>query len=449
VVNAFGSVLDAIGGTPLVRLNRITAGLPAQVWAKLEFANPGGSVKDRAARAMVREAERLGELRPGGVIVESSSGNTGVGLAMVAAQLGYRAVVVVPDTIAGEKIALLGAYGARVVTTHPRLPREHPDHVNNLARRIAERTPGGWFANQYDNPANPRVHELTTGPEIWAQTEGRVTHLVAGIGTGGTISGTGRHLRQFGVTVIGADPLTSVYSGGDGSPYTVESVGQYRHPDTVDDTWPTAYEQGVVARFERIPDRESLLVTRRLAREEGLLVGASGGMAVAAALRVAAGLGPQDVVVAVLPDSGRNYLSKYFDDGWMCRLGFLDAPAGPLVRDAVPATGLAVAHVGHTVAAVLATQPDGLVAVVAARTSADPTRAAPEVLGVVAPGELRALVAADRARAGDDVAQHTGSPPAAVGAGENLRDALERVGPGPTLVLVDGRAVALVDRLPG
>src|SRR4051794_27608589 len=299
VVNVFDNVLDAVGGTPLIRLNRVTAGLPAAVWVKVEFTNPGGSVKDRAALAMVRDAERSGALEPGGVIVEGSSGNTGVGLAMVAAQRGYRSVVVVPQTIAREKIALLRAYGARVVPTDPAVPREHPEHVINLARRIAARTPLGWYADQYDNPANPRVHELTTGPELWAQTGGRITHLVAGVGTGGTVSGTGRYLKQHGVEIVGADPETSVYSGGDGSPYFVESVGQYRHPATVDDSWPAAFDPGVLDRFERIPDRESLLLTRRLAREEGLLVGASSGLAVAAALRVAAGLGSEHTVVAV------------------------------------------------------------------------------------------------------------------------------------------------------
>ena len=225
------------------------------------------------------------------------------------------------------------------------------------------------------------MHELTTGPELWEQTGGRITHLVAGVGTGGTMSGTGRFLKQFGVEIVGADPEASVYSGGDGSPYFVESVGQYRHPATVDDTWPAAFDQGVVDRFERIPDRESLLLTRRLAREEGLLVGASAGMAVAAALRVAAGLGPEHTVVAVLPDSGRNYLSKYFDDDWMIRLGFLDAPSGPYVRDAVPTAGLAVAHPGHTIAEVLAAYPDRMVAVVTARRVRRPDPLGPRGAG--------------------------------------------------------------------
>lgn len=441
-MNVYESVLDAVGETPLIRLRRVTAGLSAQVWVKVEFANPGGSVKDRAALAMVLDAEERGELTPGGTIVEGTSGNTGVGLAMVGAQRGYRTIVVVPNTIAREKVALLQAYGAQVIPTEGKLPREHPDHVKNMAKRVAEETAGGWLANQYDNPANPRTHELTTGPEIWKQTGGTVTHFVAGVGTGGTITGAGRYLREHGVTVVGADPETSVYAGGDGSPYFVESIGHYVHPDSVDDIWPLVYDTAVVDRFERIPDGESLLVTRRLAREEGLLVGGSAGTAVAAALRVAAELGPEHVVVAVLPDSGRNYLSKYFDDAWMSGLGFLDAPDGPHVRDVVTDRGLAVAPVTDSVADVLRRHRDGLVALVVPRTSASPTRSAPEIVGTVAPADLRA------APATDDVACHAGPPPAAVGAGENAEAALARIGRtgGPVMVLVDGRAVALVPR---
>jgi len=434
------SLLDLVGATPLVRLRRVVGDLAAPVWVKIEFSNPGGSVKDRAALAMVRAAQRAGMLAPGGTIVEGSSGNTGVGLAMVAAMEGYRCVVVVPNTIASEKIALLKAYGADVVPTEARVPREHPEHVNNLARRIAMDTPGGWYANQYDNPANPAVHELTTGPEIWEQTNGRVTHVVAGVGTGGTISGIGRHLKQYGVTVVGADPDASVYAGGDGSPYFVESVGHYRHPDTVSDPWPQSFDPGVIDRFERIPDRESLLTARRLAREEGLLVGGSAGTAVAGALRVAAELGSEHLVVAVLPDSGRNYLSKYFDDDWMTRMGFLDAEDGPHVRDVAPAAGLTVAPPGTPVATVLAQRAAGLVAVVARPGPATPS--APEVVGTVTAEGLRS------ASPGDDVARYAGPSPATVGAGENLAAARARLGgAGPVLVLVDGRGVALVPGL--
>jgi cystathionine beta-synthase len=350
---------------------------------------------------------------------------------------------VVPNTIAREKVTLLEAYGAEVVETIGTLPREHPSHVVNLAGRIAEQTPGGWYANQYDNPANPLVHELTTGPEIWEQTGGRVTHLVAGIGTGGTISGTGRFLRRHGVVVVGADPEGSVYGGGDGSPFYVESVGRYRHPETVGEDSPQVYDPTVVDRILRIPDRESLRVTRRLAREEGLLVGGSSGCAVAAALRLAEELGPDDLVVVILPDSGRNYLSKYFDDGWMVRIGFQDSAAGPRVRDRLPsASRLAVVPAGTPLAEVLRAHRTGPVAVVVPRESDDTTRSFPEVLGVVAVDALRAVVGAAPDRAGEDVTLHA-VPAAAVGAGEAVSTAATRLGDREhVLVLVDGRVVA-------
>src|SRR4051794_24340141 len=332
------SLIDLVGDTPLVRLRRLTAGLSATVLVKVEYLNPGGSVKDRAATAMVLAAERDGSLLPGGTIVEASSGNTGIGLAQAAAVRGHRIVVVLPNTVAVEKLDILRAYGAEVVTTPGTLPREHPEHVNNLARRIAAGTPGGWFANQYDNPANPEVHYASTGPEIWAATDGRVTHLVASVGTGGTISGTGRFLKEKGdVEVVGADPLTSRYGGGDGSPYFVEAAGHYRHTDTVDDTWPLSYHRDVVDRIETVDDRTSLLTTRALAQREGLLVGASSGLVVAAALRVAHGLGPEHTVVAILPDSGRIYLSKYHSTDWLRRMGFLDDDRPGLLVDAVGA----------------------------------------------------------------------------------------------------------------
>jgi cystathionine beta-synthase len=327
-VDVHESLADVVGNTPLVRLHRVTGTLATPVYVKLEYVNPGGSVKDRAALSMVEAAEKDGQLLPGGTIVEGTSGNTGVGLAMIAAQRGYRCVFAIPEKSSAEKVATLRAYGAEVIVCPTDVPREHPDHVHSVAVRVAAKTPGGWLANQYDNPANPGAHYRTTGPEIWRQTDGRITHLVCGIGTGGTITGTGGYLKEVSagrVTVVGADPEASVYSGGDGSPYYVESIGRFRHPQTVDDTWPQSYHPAVVDRFERISDRDSLLTARRLAREEGLLVGGSAGTAVAAALRVAATLTPTDLLVVLLPDSGRNYLSKLFDDTWLRTLGFLDA----------------------------------------------------------------------------------------------------------------------------
>ena len=450
-----GSVLDGIGATPLVRLNRIVPEGGAPVWVKTEWANPGGSVKDRAALAMVLDAEASGTLAPGGTIVEGTSGNTGIGLAMVAAVRGYRAVFVVPDRTTAEKLALLRAYGAEVVPTPGLVPREDPRHVQQLAARIAAETPGGWLADQYTNPANPDVHERTTGPEIWAQTGGRITHLVAGAGTGGTVTGAGRHLRRHGVEIVAADPWSSRYGGGDGSPYYVEAVGHYLHPLTGADSWPAVYDTAVPDRTERIGDGESLRTVRRLAREEGLLVGGSAGLAVAAALRVSAAAGPDGLVVAVLPDSGRIYLSKYFDDAWLTTLGFLDADEAPLVRDVVGPhePGLRVAPatvtIGELHAEVGSGGPGGAVPVVLPRAS-DPdgpaTWSVPDVIGCVRLGELAGLPATDR------VGVHSGPPPPTVGHGESAAAAAARLDDAgvdpqdPVLVLVDGRGVTQIER---
>ncbi len=449
----YDSVLEGVGATPLVRLRRIVPDGGAPVWVKAEWANPGGSVKDRAALNMVLDAERSGALTPGGTIVEGTSGNTGIGLAMVAAARGYRAVFVVPDRTTTEKVQLLRAYGAEVVPTPGLVPREDPRHVQQLAAAIVADTPGAWLADQYGNPANPDVHEQSTGPEIWAQTGGAVTHLVAGAGTGGTISGTGRYLqRTGGVTVVAADPESSRYGGGDGSPYFVEAVGHYLHPDTATDTWPAVFDTSVPDRYERIGDGESLRTVRRLAREEGLLVGGSAGTAVAAALRVSAQAGPDALVVAVLPDSGRIYLSKYFDDDWLTTLGFLDAPGHRLrVRDRVGPyrPGLFVTPSTSTVAqlrAALAGAPSGTTAVpvVAPRRTDAVTWSAPDVVGAIAVAGLDALDPSA------EVGRHAGPPPPAVGHGEDAAAARARRGRGPAdapvLMLVDGRAVTTTTR---
>jgi cystathionine beta-synthase len=448
------SLTDAIGETPLIRLTRLTEGIAAPVYVKAEFLNPGGSVKDRAARQMVLAAEQDGSLRPGGVIVEGTSGNTGIGLAMVAAQRGYRAVLVLPDKTSAEKIALLRAYGAQVVVTASALPREHPDHVSQVARRIAETTPGGWFANQYDNPANPRAHFETTGPEIWRQTGGRVTHFVAGIGTGGTVTGTGRYLKQASggtVRIVGVDPEQSTYAGGDGSPYYVESIGHYLHPDTVEDLWPQSYEPGALDEFERVGDRESLLTVRRAAREEGLLVGGSSGTALAAALRVARRLGPDDLVVALLPDSGRSYLSKYFDDGWLLRYGFLDADepdgaVGGLLRGAPPRAVSAAASARAALESLGSAAPDDeVVLAVLPRETDAPTRSLGDVAGLIPVGRLRRL-AGDEATAADPLSRHLPHPPFTLGAGESAAEARSRLPEGTehVAVLLDGRVIGVL-----
>jgi cystathionine beta-synthase len=302
------SVLELIGDTPLVRLPRVGRGLTCDLIAKMETTNPGGSVKDRPAVAMVDAAERDGLLKPGGTIVEPTSGNTGVGLAIVAAQRGYRCIFVMSDKMSEEKVALLRAYGAEVVVCPTAVPPEHPDSYYSTAERLVRETPDSFRPDQYSNAANPAEHERSTGPEVWRQTAGRVTHFVAGIGTGGSITGVGRYLKAQNpdVQVIGADPEGSVYSGGAGRPYLVEGVGE--------DFWPTTYDPSVVDRVVRVTDAQSFAMARRVTREEGLLIGGSCGTAVHAALVVGQELGPEAVVVVLVPDSGRNYLSKIFDD---------------------------------------------------------------------------------------------------------------------------------------
>lgn len=311
------SVADLVGNTPLVQLTRVTDGIAATVLAKVEYFNPGSSAKDRIARRIIDAAERDGLLKPGGTIVEPTSGNTGVGLALVALERGYRMIFVVPDKFAGEKVAVLKAYGAEVVVTETSVPPEDPRSYYSVSDRLAREIPGAFKPNQFANQNGPRSHYETTGPEIWRDTEGRVTHFVAAIGTGGTITGTGRYLRDVSdgaVRVIGADPEGSIYSGGPIHGYLVEGVGE--------DFWPETYDPSVVDDIHRISDAESFAMTRRLAREEGLFVGGSSGMAVVAALRTARELTADDVVVVVLPDHGRGYLSKIYDDDWMRGHGF-------------------------------------------------------------------------------------------------------------------------------
>ena len=313
-------VADLIGHTPLVRLNHVVPTGPDAplVLAKVEYFNPGGSVKDRIAEKMIDAAEASGELKPGGTIVEPTSGNTGIGLAIIAQQRGYHCIFVVPDKVSVAKQDALRAYGAEVVVCPAAVEPESPESYYSVSDRLARDTDGGWKPNQYANPANPASHVATTGPEIWEQTDGRITHFVAGVGTGGTVSGTGHYLKDVSggrVQVVGADPVGSVYSGGDGRPYLVEGVGE--------DFWPTTYDRDVCDDIVAVPDRDSFHMTRRLAREEALLVGGSCGMAVCAAAKVAAEAGPDDVIVVLLPDGGRGYLSTVFNDGWMSSYGFL------------------------------------------------------------------------------------------------------------------------------
>jgi len=314
-------VLAAIGWTPLVRLKRVTEGLPCPVYGKLELCNPGGSVKDRIGLAMIEDAERRGLIHPGRTtIIEATAGNTGVGLALAAAVKGYRCIFVLPDKMSREKVDLLRAYGAETVIVPTSVPPDSPESYAGVARRLAHEIPNAWQPDQFTNLANPEAHYRTTGLEIWEQTEGRVTCFVAGVGTGGTISGVGRYLKEKrpDIRIVGADPEGSVLSGDAPRAWKVEGIGE--------DYTPKTFNSQVVDEWVRISDRESFDTARRLARLEGLLVGGSSGTAVAAALRYAQRLTPADLVVAMLPDTGRNYLSKFYSDDWMREHGFADAP---------------------------------------------------------------------------------------------------------------------------
>jgi cystathionine beta-synthase len=441
------SLIDLVGNTPLVRLGRMAAGLAPQVIAKVEYFNPGGSVKDRIALAMVEAGERDGLIGPGGTIVEPTSGNTGVGLAIVANQRGYKCLFVMPDKMSAEKIAVLRAYGAEVVVCPSAVAPEHPDSYYSVSRRLAAETPGGWNPNQYANPLNPAAHYATTGPEIWRQTDGLVTHFVAGIGTGGTISGAGRYLKEVSdgrVQVIGADPEGSVYSGGSGRPYLVEGVGE--------DFWPDTYDRTVADRILAVSDRDSFLTTRRLAREEALLVGGSCGLAVAAAVRQATELTVDDVVVVLLPDSGRGYLSKIYNDEWMADYGFLvPDDSQPTVGEVLRRKGsdlpeLVHVHPQETVGSAIAILREYGVSQMPVVQQEPPVMAA-EVVGAVHERDLLDAVFADRAALDRTLADRMSAPLPTVGSGEALAVAMAVLeNASAMLVLDDGKPVGILTR---
>jgi cystathionine beta-synthase len=318
----YKTILDVIGNTPLVRLNKVSQGLKPIILAKMENLNPGGSVKDRIGVAMVEQAERKGLLRPGGTIIEPTSGNTGVGLAMVASVKGYKMIFVMPDKMSEEKRAILRAYGAKVVVTPTNVPPESTEHYTKVAERIARETPNSYMPNQYENRANPDAHYQTTGPEIWRQTEGKIDVFVCSMGTGGTITGTGRFLKEKkkGLKVVGADPEGSIFYSRfhgqreDPYQYKVEGIGEDFMPGTLD--------MSIVDEVIQVSDTDAFQMARRLALEEGIMVGGSGGTAVQAALRVSKHLDERKTIVTLLPDTGRNYLSKLFSDKWMKEQGF-------------------------------------------------------------------------------------------------------------------------------
>jgi cystathionine beta-synthase len=324
VAREFPTVLELVGATPVVCLQKLGRGLDPELLVKLEYLNPGGSVKDRIGLPLIEAAEREGKLQPGGTIVEPTSGNTGVGLAIAAAIKGYRCIFVMPDKMSQEKISLLRAYGAEVVICPTAVEPDSPESYYSVSDRLAEEIPGGYKPDQYSNMANPAAHYWVTGPEIWAQMEERLDVLVVSVGTGGTISGAGRYLKEQhpGLHLVGADPEGSIYSTPDNlHPYLVEGIGK--------DTWPATMARDLVDEWVTVGDRESFLTARRLAREEGILAGGSGGTSVWAMLEVARRYGPGARILTMIADSGRNYLSKFYDDNWMLDHGFLErrAPA--------------------------------------------------------------------------------------------------------------------------
>jgi len=444
-------ISELIGNTPLVQLNSVVPPGSGRVVAKVEYLNPGLSSKDRIAVKMIDAAEASGQLKPGGTIVEPTSGNTGVGLALVAQYRGYRCVFVCPDKVSEDKRNVLRAYGAEVVVCPTAVPPDHPDSYYSVSDRLVTEIDGAWKPDQYSNPQGPASHYETTGPEIWADTDGQVTHFVAGIGTGGTITGAGRYLKEVSggaVRVIGADPEGSVYSGGTGRPYLVEGVGE--------DFWPAAYDRSIPDEIIAVSDSDSFNMTRRLAREEAMLVGGSCGMAVVAALKVAEQAGPDALVVVLLPDGGRGYMSKIFNDAWMSSYGFLRTRLDgsieqPTVGDVLRGKTGVLPDLVHTHPSETVRDAIGILREYGVSqmpvVGAEPPVMAGEVAGSVSERELLSAVFEGRANLADAVGMHMSPPLPIIGAGDlvsSLAKALRDLD--AVMVVEEGKPVGVITR---
>jgi cystathionine beta-synthase len=442
------SILEAVGETPLVRLSRLGKDLTPALVAKVEALNPGGSIKDRVAIALIEAAERDGRLKPGATIIEPTSGNTGTGLAIAASLKGYRVIAVMPDKMSKEKIDLLRAYGAEVVVAPTEVPPDSPESYYRVADRLTAEIPGAFQPNQYSNPANPETHYLTTGPELWRQSGGQITHLVAGVGTGGTITGVGRYLREQSpdIVIVGADPVGSIFSGGEDGvkPYLVEGVGE--------DFWPDTYDPSIVDRYITVPDKDAFVWTRRLAETEGILAGGSGGLALYAAYQVACEIDdPAAMVAVILPDGGRSYLSKVYNDAWMRQYGFLERPealtVGDVLRrkhdeDEIPPLLTVETHA--KVRAAVALLHEHRVSQLPVVSGQDPHT----VVGSVSERGLLRHAMDDPALLGAEIVDVMEPPFPAVAAEDGVRDAVELLADRreALLVTMEGRAAGILTR---